>query len=650
MCGIFGILYHNSGRTADANKLNETAGLLHHRGPDAVGAYSEANISLVHTRLSLLDLSDRSNQPFWDKDNRYVIVYNGEIYNFKELRSELERKGVEFRTTSDTEVLMACILTYGLDDALMKFEGMFAFAFYDTVEGELSLARDRYGIKPLFIYDEEDAFVFASEIMAMRPWIEFRPDMLSVSSYLLGFAGPTKGYTFYQKIKIFPPGHVVTIKSGQPSAYRHFFEIVDFWDPELAAGMDQKKQGQIIDSIDEHLFESVRKQLIADGPVGALCSGGIDSSIIMAMASRIHNNLAIFHANVEGPNSEYRFAKKLSETLRLDLKTTVITDGDILAMFPVAMKHYGQPFTVIPSSIPFLSVSKLVRESGVKAVLTGEGSDEFFLGYPFLVPDVRQWKRYVQRGFRNVIKKLFVKTKLLKNTFGKRREFVMGFSPYSSSAIKSNGFSHTMAELNLHLGNRFEVELETRNISDVVNPGGSLKCHKYAARSLDLLNYNLRALLHRNDAMGMAASIESRFPFLDHALAKLTVSLPDRYKIRFDWSSSDCRHYFYKDKWVLRKVAERYLPNDIGRRPKGFFWVDTFSRMKINPVFFKKSIISDLLDISSSEIGYLMDRSPQDLKLQLLHLEVWAHVCLNGLPEQPLKEKLRESISIKPHP
>ncbi len=422
MCGIFGILYHKSDMMPDENKLNETAKLLHHRGPDAAGIYSKPNIGFVHTRLSLLDLSDRSNQPFWDTTKRYMVVYNGEIYNFMDIRSDLERDGIDFRTTSDTEVLLASILKYGLDDALMKFEGMFAFAFYDTVNKELSLARDRYGIKPLFIYDQDDAFIFASEIMPMRPWIEFQPDILSISSYLLGYAGPTKGYTFYKKIKILPPGTVVTIKKGQPAKYHQFFKIINFWDSDLAGDLDIKNKNQLIDIIDEHLFDSVKKQLIADAPVGALCSGGLDSSLIMAMASKIHNNLAIFHANVEGPNSEYPFAKKLAENLKLDLKATVTKDEDIIDQFPEAMRHYGHPFTVIPSSIPFLSVSKLVRESNVKAVLTGEGSDECYLGYPFLAPDLSRWKRHPRKELKNLVKKGLSKTKYFKKRFSKQRE------------------------------------------------------------------------------------------------------------------------------------------------------------------------------------------------------------------------------------
>ncbi len=165
--------------------------------------------------------------------------------------------------------------------------------------------------------------------------------------------------------------------------------------------------------------------------------------------------------------------------------------------------------------------------------------------------------------------------------------------------------------------------------------------------SLDLLNYNLRALLHRNDAMGMTASIESRFPFLDRELVKLAVNLPYRCKIRFAPTAMDSNHYFFKDKWILRKVAERYLPNKLSRRSKGQFRVDTFTRMQISPTFFEKSPIVDLFGLSSRELWHLIDHAQHPLKLKLLHLDAWAHVCLHNLPKPSLNHRLRHHIVVR---
>ena len=190
---------------------------MQHRGPDHYGIFADEGIGLVNTRLSLMDLTPRSNQPFWDRQRRYALIYNGEIYNYRELQSELEEQGVEFRTTSDTEVLLECLIHYGAEATLPRLEGMFAFALYDTREQVLVLARDRFGIKPLYVYDGHDAFLFASEVRAIRPWMTFEPDILSISSYLQGFGEPSKGYSFYKDIRSIPPGTLIMLRRGESS-------------------------------------------------------------------------------------------------------------------------------------------------------------------------------------------------------------------------------------------------------------------------------------------------------------------------------------------------------------------------------------------------------------------------------------------------
>jgi asparagine synthase (glutamine-hydrolysing) len=214
------------------HQLHETARLLSHRGPDHTALHADRGIGLVHTRLSLVDLHSRSHQPFWDRGGRYCLAYNGGVYNFRALRADLERDGITFRTTSDTEVLRECLLARGVDRTLAALDGMFAFALYDTRQESLVLARDRFGMKPLFIHDDAERFVFASEIRALRPWLDVRPDFLSISSFLYGFSGPTRGYTFFDRIRFLDPGVVVEVGRGQRATYRRFFAISDFWDPE----------------------------------------------------------------------------------------------------------------------------------------------------------------------------------------------------------------------------------------------------------------------------------------------------------------------------------------------------------------------------------------------------------------------------------
>jgi asparagine synthase (glutamine-hydrolysing) len=642
-------MWHKKNSTPDERRLQETARLLAHRGPDNYGIFTDAGIGLVHTRLSLLDLNPRSNQPFWDKQERYCLVYNGEIYNFKELRAELEELGVQFRTTSDTEVLLEWIINCGVETTLPKLEGMFAFALYDKEEKTLTLARDRFGIKPLFIYDNDDAFIFASEINAMRPWINFEPDLLSISSFLYGFAGPTKGHSFYKNVKSLPPGTLVRIRMGEYAQYSTFFSLNDFWDPDQLDQLERLKPQQIIDKVEELLLESVKKQLFADAPVGALCSGGVDSSIIMAMAAKFHNNLAVFHANVEGPLSEYEAAATLAKHLKLDLKTVAVHDRDFIDAIPEVIKYYGHPFYITPHSVPFLMVSKLVRRIGVKAVLSGEGSDECYLGYDFCKPDVLRYSKPHKAALKKLIEIVIKRTKIQREYNIDSPQFVMGFSPYSSVATRSS-LQHRLelAEIIMGLHNRFEVAVETEDIRTCVRTTNGKAINNNYMKSLDLLNYNLRALLHRNDSMGMAASIESRFPFLDSDLVRLAVNMPDNYKIRLSFTALDRNRPFFADKWVLRKVADRYLPRELSQRPKAPFPTDAYQRVQISPSFFEKSFIVDLFDLSSRQARYLIENAQQDLKLKLMHLDVWAHMCLNALPEQSMSKKLRDYVIVKP--
>jgi asparagine synthase (glutamine-hydrolysing) len=622
MCGIFGIWQHMSDTVPDRQRLEISASLMHHRGPDHYGIFADDGIGLVNTRLSLMDLAPRSNQPFWDRQRRYALIYNGEIYNYRELQSELEEQGVEFKTTSDTEVLLECLIHHGVEATLPRLEGMFAFALYDTCERMLALARDRFGIKPLFVYDGNDTFLFASEVRAMRPWITFQPDILSISAYLQGFGEPSKGYSFYKDVKIIAPGTLITLHRGERARYSRFFSMSDFWDEAQTARLTRLRPKQLVDEVEERLLDSVKMQLVADAPVGALCSGGVDSSIMLAMASKFHNNLAIFHANVAGPDSEYESAVALARYLKLDLKTVEVIDQDFIDAMPEVTQHYGQPFSHHPNSVPFLLVSKLVRSNGVKAVLSGEGSDECYIGYPWLIFNLSAFIR-----------------QLLREPYPTLRRLIMG--------LLGRQHDPPPEVLICGLHNRFETIAEKEEIRTQVERISQRTIRDQDLTSLYELSYHLRTLLHRNDGLGMAASIEARFPFLNSRLVKLAVNMPYHYKVRFSPTVFYKHHYFLRDKWVLRKVAERYLPAELAQRTKWGFRTTAQSHMQIPAEFFEGLFVADLFGLSMREIHYLVNHAPQELKLKLLHLEVWAHVCLHDAPREQIVRRLREHVSVR---
>ncbi|MCZ6673347.1 MAG: asparagine synthase (glutamine-hydrolyzing) [Verrucomicrobia bacterium] len=626
MCGIFGVLEHNPHSSPDKRVLEASAKLLAHRGPDHCGIFCEPGIGLAHTRLSLLDLSPRSNQPFWDTSQRYGIVYNGEIYNFKALRTALERKGVHFKTTSDTEVLIESIVHTGLDETLPKLEGMYAFALYDKKDQSLTLARDRFGIKPLYIFEDTKSFIFSSEIRALLPWGKFELDPMRAAGYLLDWGTFTRGFTLIKGVKMVAPGSVIKVKPGQTARYSRFFSLSDLWDDDQQEELKKWGPNAIVDSVEETLLAAVDMQQIADAPVGALCSGGVDSSLSVAMASRYQDNIQIFHAHTPGKGSELKFATAIAKHLKLDLKSVNLSDQDHIDLIPETILHRGNPFVDLHTSIPFLKLSRLVRKHGVKGVLTGEASDECFWGFIRMVPNLPQFVRQLpSRSYR-------VAVRSVRRLFGEK------------TSLRDQGNKHFVESL----FSRFEIDLEADEIKQTIFARGKGSVKSRDFQSLLELNFNLRPLLNRNDACGMAASVESRFPFLDYKLVKLAINLPRRHKVHFNLTTLNPGHPFMIDKWVLRQVADRYMPRTLSRRYKLPWPTSAHKRLEIPQRFFKNSFIRDLFGFSNLELDYLMNNGDHALKLKLLHLEVWAQMFLNGSSSEQMVQKLQTFISVTP--
>jgi asparagine synthase (glutamine-hydrolysing) len=625
MCGIAGIVTHRPGDRPDPAALEWAARVLQHRGPDHSATWSDEAVGLVHTRLSLVDLDVRSSQPFWDDTRRYALAFNGEIYNFRELRSKLEQQGLSFRTTGDTEVLLALLIRDGVEKTVEQLEGMFAFAFYDTQTRALVLARDRFGMKPLLMHDSPECFAFASEAAALRAWVKLEPDLLSISSYLHGFEGPTVGPSLFRGIRIVPPGSIVRIRPGSVAELTRFASHDDFWDPNEREALERLSARGLVDRLDELLCASVRTQLLADAPVGAFCSGGLDSSVVVALAAAAHPGVAIFHADVVGRHSERSNAEKLARHLKLELKVVEVRDQDFLDTFPAIVRHLGQPFTVRPDATPFFRVCQLAREHQVKGVLSGEASDECFHGYQSMMPDPRAFLRRVPRPSiltaRNLYKRVFQRT----HAEFERRD--------------------ALPELATPLHNRFEVDLERaaiRRLRDATGRPIGVNDQKTPVA----LGFHLRTLLHRNDLIGMAASIETRYPFLDRRVVQFAVNLPSRYKIRVTREVADVRHPFLRDKWILREVAQRYVPRELSHQPKRAFPTNAFKRLRIGDGFFRGSFVSDLFELSRHQVDYLEANARNTFKLRLLHLDTWGNVFIRGCTDDHVLSRLKQFVRI----
>jgi asparagine synthase (glutamine-hydrolysing) len=623
VCGIFGIVYKSDVKPAEKS-LADSVRLLRHRGPDAEAIHASTGFGLGHTRLTLVDPDPRSNQPFWDETGRYVLVYNGEVYNFRELRAELEKKGIGFRTTSDTEVVLQCLIHNDPKEALARLDGMFAFGLYDTKEETLLVARDRFGMKPLYYCETDGFFAFSSEVKAFKPWVQLEPEPFSISSYLMGFGGPTKGFTFYQKVKVLAPGEFITLKRGGRPQRETFFRLSDFWDREEMMASDSLSPRQTVDRLEKVLYESVKSQMFADSRVGAFCSGGVDSSLLVAMASKMHNNLAIFHANVLGPWSEYHAARDLSKHLKLDLNVVEVSEQDFVSRLPDAMRQYEHPYTYHPNCVPFMMVARLVREHKVKGMLSGEGSDELFLGYPWF-------------GRQRIVNAYYAQGARLRN-------LVHRIPSVGKIIWPENGHNLHVVQKLLNRGEVSGDERRTREAAQRLLP---IQLDSKQMTSLDYMNYHLRTLLHRNDCLGMEASIEARFPFLDHTVARTAINTPSRYKLRFSPKVFEKAHPFVRDKWAVREVANRWIPRGLSQRIKIGFWTTVFQRMQVPESYFQNSFVRDLLELSSEETQDLVGQANQDLRMRLLHLDVWAHVCLQGQPLEQSSDKLGEHIRIR---
>jgi asparagine synthase (glutamine-hydrolysing) len=344
----------------------------------------------------------------------------------------------------------------------------------------------------------------------------------------------------------------------------------------------------------------------------------------MGIAARRHNNLAIFHANVKGPFSEVDAAAALSKHLKLDLKAVDVEEREFIDLLPRAIRHFEQPLADRPNCVPMMQVACLARDSGVKGLLSGEGSDECFLGYPWL------GRKALTDGYYALGGKL---------RGGVRA--VPGVGDLLWPVPEGN------VDLVRSLFNRREVVDDAERVAAAVaalGPAIKSEGHRW---TLDYLHHHLRILLHRNDTMGMAGSIESRFPFLDHAVVRAAVNMPIDYKLRRDWRALDKSHPFTRDKWVVREVARRYMPPELSQRPKFGFWTNVFQRTRIDPRYFAGSWIAGLLGLTNTQMDHALATADHGFQQRLLHLDLWGRACVDVEPEDASVARLREFVSIK---
>jgi asparagine synthase (glutamine-hydrolysing) len=563
MCGIAG-MFDRSGREAIAEgDMRQMLGMLRHRGPDEFGILLDGEVGLGNARLSIIDLSGGS-QPIANEDETLWIVFNGEIFNYIELRADLEARGHRFTTSSDTEVILHLYEEYG-PHCFDKMNGQWGIAIWDTEKRRLLLSRDRLGVRPLFYTQVGTTLLFGSEIKAIlsdsRVSAEMDPNVVD---QIFRFWTPLSPNTVFRGIKELPPGHFLI-------ADRDSIQIERYWANHFprngsATANGHVQMGDVVEQFRELLIDACRIRLRADVPVGAYLSGGLDSSTIAAVVRRYTSNrLVTFSiAFSDEKYDESEFQKQMAAHLGTDHHVVRATHADIGNVFPDVVWHTEIPI-MRTAPAPMFLLSKLVRDTNFKVVLTGEGADEFLAGYDiFKEAKVRRfWAEQPDSKFRPLLlKRLYPDITGLSQSGS---EFLAAFFGEGLSEVDSPWYSHAIRWRNNRRTRRFladgnaSAEKETLEKLELELPAefkswGPLARAQYLEISIFLSQYLLSS---QGDRMGMAHSIEGRFPFLDVRLVEFCNSLDSRMKLR-------C----LREKHLLKTAAQPWLPDIIRQRPK----------------------------------------------------------------------------------
>jgi asparagine synthase (glutamine-hydrolysing) len=565
MCGICGIL-DMRGDTFPAEELGAMSRVLRHRGPDDQGRLFSSPVALGFQRLSIVDLSG-GHQPMCNEDRNVWIVFNGEIYNHDELRPGLQKAGHHFASSSDTETILHLYEEYG-DDCVSYLRGMFAFVIWDTRRKRLFGARDRLGIKPFYYAIAGERFAFASEIKALFELRDFKARLnRRVLPEFFTFGYLSTHETLFKNVYKLLPGHrfCLDLAAGHPQP-----QITQYWDLKSSRPEYQLSEADYVSQFRNLFTDTVRAHLMSDVPLGVFLSGGLDSSSIAAVMSSLKKEpIQTFSVGyAENQYSELPYARAVAKHIRAKYNEVIVGPDDFFASLPKLIRHEDEPL-VWPSSVALFFVSRLASEK-VKVVLTGEGGDELFAGY--LKYRVALWNlrgaplyrrlvpQFLQRTVRNALSSGFGPDWAIRKL---RHSFL--YHPDSFEQIYFDNFYAAFPQIEQPLLFTRELNDEVRDVNAYANcmryfPTGELNGDALnRLLYVDIKTY-LVELLMKQDQMSMAASIESRVPFLDHKLVEFAANLPQQYKLRFS-----------SGKYLLRKAMARDLPPEVLRRNKKGF-------------------------------------------------------------------------------
>ncbi len=563
MCGIAGVLRRKSG-AVDRADLERMVSVLTHRGPDERGIHTEGAVGLGHARLSIIDVAG-GRQPMPNAEGTVWISFNGEIFNYVELRAGLENRGWKFKTKSDTEVIIRLYEEKG-EDCVQEMNGQWAFAIWDRRKKKLFLSRDRMGVRPLFYAQTDDSFLFASEIKSLfsaGAGLNRRLDCRALDQ-IFTFWVTLPPRTAFEGISQLPPGHSMTVQDGRTNIVRYWHPQYEPIDPNGSVDFVHKKTEDLLDL----LQDATRIRLRSDVPVGAYLSGGIDSTFITALIQRSRSGgLKTFSVEFEDSDfDESAYQQQASTFLRTDHQQVRCSYRHIGETFPSVMWHAEQPI-LRTAPAPLFQLSKLVHESGFKVILTGEGADEVFGGYDiFKEAKIRRFWGVDLNSPRRplLLRKLYP---YMPNIQTQSDVYLRSFFHVTESELRSPFFSHLprwqlTAQLKFFFSDAVRSQLGGYNAYEEL--GAALPSeyarwpHLCQAQYLEtaylLSGYILSS---QGDRMTMAHSVEGRYPFLDHRVVEFAAKLPPALKMKV-----------LQQKYLLRRASQGLIPPDITNRPK----------------------------------------------------------------------------------
>jgi len=584
MCGLGGIIYLDPQKRVQQHTLKNMANSIRHRGPDEEGYFKNDNIGLAFRRLSIIDL-ESGHQPLSNSNGNMQIVFNGEIYNFQESRKMLLQKGYEFKTASDTEVILHLYEEYGTD-CLKYLRGMFAFAIWDSKNKLLFCARDRFGIKPFYYYKDEEKFVFASEIKAILNSGEIDKTISfdALDSYF-AFGYITGDLSIYSKIKKLQPGHYLTMSFNN----RVIVETKKYWDIHFEPDYT-KTESQWCEDIENSLSETVKLHMISDVPLGAFLSGGIDSSAVVAMMAK-NSTMPVKTFSIgfkEQKFNELEYAREIAVKYGCEHHEQII-DPESISLLSKLVDAYDEPFAD-SSAIPTYYVSKLAREN-VTVALSGDGGDELFAGYTGYTKfkKIRSFPLNFNSPSSNQLiwgnlHRIFpqsVKGKGLLYFLSQNKEFAFAHQTVWTKEERKSLLLNDSTS-------RLESELYKENILKKETGKDFISNLQY----LDMKTYLVDDILTKVDRASMLNSLEVRVPFLDHKFAELSFKIPWDLKLKGN-----------EKKYILKKSMNNYLPDNILNHPKQGFavplsvWFKDDLRKYVNETLLSQNpLISGYLD------------------------------------------------------